>query len=209
MNAINGPRFYIHKSVAHLKQLLRLHIVAEVVVLGHPLTVSAIAVRFLASEKQLYRVLREMTVEEQYLHRTTHNGQMAYVYDAEKENPYYGKSLEELKGSGSHGGKPKLLAPPRPVQDYSAIPGPWNQGLAQQAGVDSFVETTEEARELSPLEQVLLLINDIAEKHRAPEPYIDRDGYSSKVAVGSDKPVRDSMFADDVHALLGQVAELI
>jgi hypothetical protein len=42
----------------------------------------------------------------------------------------------------------------------------------------------------------------MATRYLMPEPYADRDGQTSFVAAGSDKAVRDSMFANDMIYML-------
>lgn len=45
-------------------------------------------------------------------------------------------------------------------------------------------------------------MQECAERYLIPEPYVDREGESSRVAVGSDSPVRDRLFAADIIYLL-------
>lgn len=54
----------------------------------------------------------------------------------------------------------------------------------------------------TPLEAHFEKMQEMATRYLMPEPYIDRDGNSSKVAIGSDKPVRDAMFANDILYML-------
>lgn len=57
-------------------------------------------------------------------------------------------------------------------------------------------------RPADPLQEHFKKMQDMAQRYLMPEPYIDRDGNSSKVAIGSDKPVRDAMFANDMLYML-------
>lgn len=45
-------------------------------------------------------------------------------------------------------------------------------------------------------------MQEMAQRYLMPEPYIDRDGNSSQVAIGSDAAVRNFMFAQDMIYML-------
>jgi hypothetical protein len=52
------------------------------------------------------------------------------------------------------------------------------------------------------LEDHFKKMQDMATRYLIPEPYVDREGNSSVVAMGSDQAVRDHLFASDMLYML-------
>lgn len=55
---------------------------------------------------------------------------------------------------------------------------------------------------MTKLEEHFKKMQEMATRYLIPEPYVDRDGNSSTVAIGSDQSVRDRLFANDMLYML-------